>query len=108
MKKLNYLLIFLIIITIIISINAKSYENNIELKNPTVTKKTISFILKNNSKKNIYVKSVEIIIKDNENQTICKALIDVNQIINKEKTINIKEKLNYDLSNTNKIDYIIN
>lgn len=103
MKKLNYLLIILIIITIITIKKVYSKDEKIELTNPTIIKNEIKFMLK--SKENTYINSIEIFIKDNEDNIIYKALIPINQTI-KDK-LEIKHKSNYDLSNSSKIDFTI-
>jgi hypothetical protein len=107
MKKLNFLLIILIIITIVLAKKVYSQSNSIQLVNPTILKNEIRFILNNKEKENIYVNSVEIAVKDNEENIIYKSLIPINKTIQKENSIEIKHKTNYDLSNSNKIDYSI-
>lgn len=106
--KLKYLLIILILVTLTIVKNVYSKENKIILQNPSVLKNEISFILQNKEKEDIYIKSIEIIVKDNENSIICKALIPINKKIEKQNILEIKHKTNYDLTNSTKIDYIIN
>ena len=121
MKYLKYILFTFIIIsslsifnnetaTILLGVNS---ENNLlDLKNPSIITKnnvsTFKALLVNNIDKEIYIKSVDIIVKDSEQNTICTFNIKLTKTLEIGDKINIEKKINYDLSNAISFDYAIN
>ena len=121
MKYLKYILFTFIIIsslsifnnetaTILLGVNS---ENNLlDLKNPSIITKnnvsTFKALLVNNIDKDIYIKSVDIIVKDSEQNIICTFNIKLTKTLEIGDKINIEKKINYDLSNAISFDYAIN
>ncbi len=121
MKYLKYILFTFIIISILsifnnenatILLGVNSENNLLDLKNPSIITKnnvsTFKALLVNNIDKEIYIKSVDIIVKDSEQNTICTFNIKLTKTLEIGDKINIEKKINYDLSNAISFDYAIN
>ena len=121
MKYLKYILFTFIIISILsifnnenatILLGVNSENNLLDLKNPSIITKnnvsTFKALLVNNIDKDIYIKSVDIIVKDSEQNIICTFNIKLTKTLEIGDKINIEKKINYDLSNAISFDYAIN
>ena len=121
MKYLKYILFTFIIISILsifnnenatILLGVNSENNLLDLKNPSIITKnnvsTFKTLLVNNIDKDIYIKSIDIIVKDSEQNTICTFNIKLTKTLEIGDKINIEKKINYDLSNAISFDYAIN
>lgn len=121
MKYLKYILILVIIFSIFSFFNLETNTillqvnndiNLLDLKNPSIITRnnvsTFKALLVNNINKNIYVNSIDIIVKDSEQNIVCNFNIKLHKMIEIGDKISIEQSVNYDLSNAISFDYIIN